>query len=85
MDSLIERNLKNWAVRQPSPVDGRERLLQAAKVPPPVGHFVIRLWLDKLFSYSLPQLLFEDEAVPVWHTQFRIWSYYITSSIRFVA
>ena len=33
MDNYVGRSLKNWAARQRPPVDGRQRLLQAASQP----------------------------------------------------
>jgi hypothetical protein len=33
IDDYVERSLKNWAARQRSPADGRQRLLLAAPIP----------------------------------------------------
>jgi hypothetical protein len=85
MDSFISRSLKNWAARQSPPSDGKERLLRAAQVPPPVKQFIVRIWLDKLFSYKVPLRTFDDDIMTVPFTQSRIWSFHITTSIRFVA
>jgi hypothetical protein len=86
MDSFISRSLKNWAARQSAPADGKERLLQAAQAPPPpVKHFIGRIWLDKLFSTKVPLRSFEDDVLTVPFTQSRILSFHLTTSIRFVA
>jgi len=86
MDSLISRSLKNWAARQSPPADGKERLLKAAKLPPPPVHqFIGRLWLDKFLSYTPPQRLFESDVMTVPFTQSRVLSFHFTKSIRFVA
>ena len=86
MDSFISRSIKNWAARYAPPADGKERLIEAAKVPPPpVEHFIGRVWLDKLFSRPIPQAWFQDDSLTVPFTQSRILSFHFTTSIRFVA
>lgn len=86
MDPFISRSLKNWAVRQSLPKDGKQRLLDAAQgFSPPLERYIFRMLLDKLFSHSLQQHSYDDYATTISHAQFRVWSFYITSSIRFVA
>ncbi len=86
MDLFISRSLKNWAARLSPPADGKERLLQAVQAPPPpVKHFIARIWLDKLFSTKVPQRMFEDDVLTIPFTQSRILSFHFTTSLRFVA
>lgn len=83
VDDYVGRSLKNWAVQQPLPVDGRERLLRAARIRPEmfdgrrlpeVGKFL------KSFFNAQPALEYQPDWLFVPFTQSRLWSFHVATT-----
>jgi hypothetical protein len=87
LDGYLSKLLKNWAVRQPLPKDGRERLLRAAVAAPAIpvqsGHLAIFDFLIKYFAaqtrdYELISPLHDAVITP--YSQSQVWSMELASS-----